>query len=167
MIIERWFNLWCISIHILHLRVMNCIFSLLKTKSIVVNWLWALRVMMSDFNNNFSLAFVIMFSRVSVIVWWMKHLHLSQWEWCRLKSSMISCLQSFLSSSFKREMIENLSVNVVNIEHELKTFKSLSVCVSLSALRVNILIEQMSDSAVFTIHWLNLKHLLMYMHVLN
>ncbi len=32
---------------------------------------------------------------------------------------MINYLQSFLSSSFKQEMIENLSVNVVNSEHEL------------------------------------------------
>jgi len=32
---------------------------------------------------------------------------------------MISCLQSFLSSSFKQEMIEDFSVNVVNSEHEL------------------------------------------------
>ncbi len=46
-------------------------------------------------------------------------------------------------------------------------FKSLSVCVLSSALRVNILIEQMSDSAVSTIHWLNLKCLLTYMHVLD
>ncbi len=34
-------------------------------------------------------------------------------------------------------------------------------------LQVNILIEQMSDSAVFTIHWSSFKHLLMYMHVLD
>ncbi len=46
-------------------------------------------------------------------------------------------------------------------------FKSLSVCILSSALRVNILIEQMSDSIVSTIHWLNLKYLLMYMHVLD
>ncbi len=95
--IERWFDLWCRSIRTLHLRVMNCIFLLLKTRSIVVNWLWASRVIVSDYSNNFSLAFVMMFSRVSVVVWRVKHLRLSQWEWCRLKSSTISCLQSFLS----------------------------------------------------------------------
>ncbi len=38
-IIKRWFNSWCKLMCILHLHVMNCIFSLLKTKSIVVNWL--------------------------------------------------------------------------------------------------------------------------------
>ncbi len=32
---------------------------------------------------------------------------------------MISCSQSFLSSSFKQEMIEDLSVNVVDSESEL------------------------------------------------
>ncbi len=117
--IERWFDFWCRSIRILHLRVMNCIFSLLKTRSIVVNWLWASQVIVSDFSNNFSLVFVMMFSRVSVVVWWVKHLHLFQWEWCRLKSFTISCLQSFLSSLFKWEMIEDFSVNVVNSEHEL------------------------------------------------
>ena len=46
-------------------------------------------------------------------------------------------------------------------------FKSLSIYVLLFALRVNILIEQMSDSAVSTIHWSNFKCLLMYMHVLD
>ena len=46
-------------------------------------------------------------------------------------------------------------------------FKSFSVCVSSSALWVNILIKQMSDSTVSTIHWLSLKCLLMYMHVLD
>ncbi len=39
MIIERWFNSWYKSMHTLHLHIMNCIFSLLKTKSIIVNWL--------------------------------------------------------------------------------------------------------------------------------
>ena len=34
-------------------------------------------------------------------------------------------------------------------------------------LQINILIEQMSDSAVFTVHWLSLKYLLTYMHVLD
>ena len=37
----------------------------------------------------------------------------------------------------------------------------------MSVLQVNILIEQMSDSTVSTIHWSNLKCLLMYMHVLD
>ncbi len=46
-------------------------------------------------------------------------------------------------------------------------FRSFSVCVSSSVLRVNILIEQMSDSAVSTVHWSSLKHLLTYMHVLD
>ncbi len=46
-------------------------------------------------------------------------------------------------------------------------FKSLSICISSSALQVNILIKQMSDSAVSTIHWSNFRHLLMYMHVLH
>ncbi len=129
--------------------------------------MWASRVIMSNFSNNFSLVFVIMFSKVSVIIWWVKHLRFFQWEWCRLKSSIINYLQSFLSSLFKQEMIEDFSVNVINNEHELWMFRSLSVCVSLFALRVNILIEQMSDSAVSTIHWLNLRCLLMYMHVLD
>ncbi len=61
--IEKWFNSWCKSMHILHLHVMNCIFSLLKTKSIVVNWLWVLQVIMSDFSNNFSLTLVIISSK--------------------------------------------------------------------------------------------------------
>ena len=46
-------------------------------------------------------------------------------------------------------------------------FRSFSVCVSSSALWVNILIKQMSDSTVSTIYWLSLKYLLMYMHVLD
>ncbi len=37
--IKRWFNSWCKLMHTLHLHVMNCIFSLLKTRLIVVNWL--------------------------------------------------------------------------------------------------------------------------------
>ncbi len=64
--IERWFNSWCRSMHILHLHVMNCIFSLLKTKSIVVNWLWILQVIVSDFSNNFSLALVMMLSKLLI-----------------------------------------------------------------------------------------------------
>ncbi len=46
-------------------------------------------------------------------------------------------------------------------------FKSFSICVLSSVLQVNMLIEQMFDSTVFTVHWLNLKCLLTYMHVLN
>ncbi len=65
-IIERWFNSWCRLICILHLHVMNCIFSLLKTKSIVVNWLWVLQVIVSDFSNNFSLALVMMSSKLLI-----------------------------------------------------------------------------------------------------
>jgi hypothetical protein len=75
--IKRWFNLWCRLIRILHLHVMNCIFSLLKTKSIIVNWLWASQVIVSDFSNNFSLMFVMMFNRVSIIIWWVKHFRFS------------------------------------------------------------------------------------------
>ncbi len=117
--IERWFDFWCRSVRTSHLRIMNCIFSLLKTKSIVVNWLWASRVIVSDFSNNFSLAFVMVFSRVSAVVCWVKHLRFSQCEWCKLKFSTTSCLQSFLSSLFKREIVENFSVNVMNSELEL------------------------------------------------
>ncbi len=64
--IEKWFNFWCRSMCTLHLRVMNCIFSLLKTKSIVVNWLWVSQVIMSDFSNNFSLMLVMMSSKLSI-----------------------------------------------------------------------------------------------------
>ncbi len=46
-------------------------------------------------------------------------------------------------------------------------FKSLSICISSSVLQVNILIKQMFDSTVFTVHWLSLKYLLTYMHVLD
>jgi len=38
-IIKRWFNSWCKLMCTLHLHVMNCIFSLLKTKSIIVSLL--------------------------------------------------------------------------------------------------------------------------------
>jgi len=41
-IIEKWFNSWCRLMRTLHLHVMNCIFSLLKIKLIVVNWSWIL-----------------------------------------------------------------------------------------------------------------------------
>ncbi len=117
--IERWSDLWCKSIRTSHLHIIDCIFSLLKIKSIVVNWLWVSRVIMSDFSSSSSLAFVMMFSRVSVIVCRVKHLCFSQCEWCRLKSFTTSCLQSFLSSSFKWEIVENLFVNVMNSELEL------------------------------------------------
>ncbi len=75
--IERWFNSWCKSMCILHLHIMNCIFSLLKTKSIVVNWLQALQVIMSDFSNNFSLVLIIMSSKLLITTCWVKHLHFS------------------------------------------------------------------------------------------
>jgi len=117
--IERWFNSWCRLMHILHLHVMNCIFSLLKTRLIVVNWLWVLQVIMSDFSNSFSLMLIMMSSKLLIAAYWVKHLHFFQWEWCKLKSFMISCLQSSLNNSLKREMIEDFFVNVKNSEHEL------------------------------------------------
>jgi len=117
--IERWFNSWCRSMCTSHLHIINCIFSLLKIKSIVVNWLWILQVIMSDFSNNFSLMLIMMSSKLLTAACWVKHLHLSQWEWCRLKSFMISCSQSSLSNSLKQEMIEDFFVNVKNSEHEL------------------------------------------------
>ncbi len=110
--IKRWFNSWCRSMRILHLHVMNCIFSLLKTRLIVVDWLWVLQVIVSDFSNNFSLVLVTTSSKLLIAACWVKHLHSFQWEWCRLKSLMISCLQSSLSSSLKRKMIKDFSVNV-------------------------------------------------------
>ena len=75
--IERWFNSWCKLMCILHLHVMNCIFSLLKTKLIVVNCLWVLRVIVSDFSNNSSLALVTMSSKLLIAAYWVKHFHLS------------------------------------------------------------------------------------------
>ncbi len=53
MTIKRWFNSWCKLMCTLHLHVMNYIFSLLKTRLIVVNWLWVLQVICNDclFNN--------------------------------------------------------------------------------------------------------------------
>jgi len=118
-IIERWSDFWCKLIHTLHLHVINCIFSLLKIKSIIVNWLWILQVIVSDFSSSFSLAFVMMFSRISAIICQVKHLHSFQCEWCRLKSFMANCLQSFLNSLFKREIVESFSVNVINSEFKL------------------------------------------------
>ena len=75
--IERWFNFWCRSMHTLHLRVMNCIFSLLTTKSIVVNWLWILQVIMFDFSNSFNLALVMMLSKLSIAACQVKHFRFS------------------------------------------------------------------------------------------
>ncbi len=46
-------------------------------------------------------------------------------------------------------------------------FRSFNICILLSVLWVNILIKQMFDSTVFIIYWLSLKHLLIYMHVLD
>ncbi len=37
--IERWSNFWCKSVLILHLYIMNWIFSLSNTRFIVVSWL--------------------------------------------------------------------------------------------------------------------------------
>ncbi len=74
MTIERWLDSWCRSVFILHLCIMNCIFSLSNAKFIVVSWLWISLVIMSDSSNNFNLVFIIMFSRVSIAVWWVKHL---------------------------------------------------------------------------------------------
>jgi len=119
MTIKRWFNSWCKSMCTLHLLIMNCIFSLLKTRSIIVNWLWVLQVIVSDFSNNFSLALIMMSSKLLTAACWVKHLCFSQWEWCRLKSFMISCSQSSLSSSLKQEMIKDLFIDVKNSEHKL------------------------------------------------
>ncbi len=46
-------------------------------------------------------------------------------------------------------------------------FKSFNICILQFVLQVNILIEQMFNLAIFTVHWLNFKHLLTYMHVLD
>ncbi len=117
--IERWSDFWCRLILILHLYIMNWIFSLSNAKSIVVSWLWVSLVIMSDSSNSFSLMFVMMSSRASVAMWQVKHLLPSQYEWCRLKSSMISCLQSSLISLFRREIVNDSSVKIIDSEHEL------------------------------------------------
>jgi len=119
MTIKRWLNFWCRLILILHLCIMNWIFLLSNAKFIVVSWLWVSLVIVSDSSNSFSLAFVMMFSRASVAVWWVKHLLLSQCEWCRLKSSTISCSQSSLISSFRQEIVNDSSVKMIDSEHEL------------------------------------------------
>ena len=118
-IIKRWSDFWCKSIHTSHLRVIDCIFSLLKTKFIIINWLWVSRVIMSDFNSSLNLAFVISFSRILIIICRAKHLCFSQCKWCRLKSFTTIYSQSFLSSSFKREIVKSFSVNVMNSELKL------------------------------------------------
>ncbi len=74
MIIERWSNFWCKLILILHLCIMNWIFSLSNAKFIVVNWLWVFLIIMFNLSSNFSLAFVMMFSRAFITMWWVKHL---------------------------------------------------------------------------------------------
>ncbi len=102
-----------------YLHIINCIFSLLKTKFIIINWLWILQVIVSDFSSSLNLAFVMTFSKVLIIICWVKHLHFSQCKWCKLKSFTTSYLQSFLSSSFKREIVESFSVNVMNNELKL------------------------------------------------
>ncbi len=119
MIIERWLNSWCRSVLILHLYIMNCIFLLLNAKFIVVSWLWVFLIIVFNLSNSFSLMFVTMFSKASVIVWWVKHLLSFQYEWCRLKSSMISYLQSSLISSFKQEIVDDSSVKMLDSEHKL------------------------------------------------
>ena len=117
--IERWSDSWCRSVLILHLCIMNCIFSLSNARSIVVSWLWVSLVIVSDSSSNFSFAFVIMFNKASVAVWWVKHLLSSQCEWCRFKSSTINCSQSFLISSFRWEIVDDSSVKMIDSEHEL------------------------------------------------
>ncbi len=86
---------------------------------IVVSWLWVSLVIVSDSSSSFSLAFVMMFSKASVAMWWVKHLLSFQYEWCRLKSSMISCSQSFLISLFRQEIVDDSSVKIIDSEHEL------------------------------------------------
>jgi len=119
MTIERWSNSWCRSVLILHLCIMNCIFSLSNAKFIVVSWLWVSLVIVSDSSNSFNLAFIMMFSRASVTVWWVKHLLSLQCEWCMLKSFTISCLQSSLISLFRREIVNDSFVKMMNNEHKL------------------------------------------------
>ncbi len=92
MTIERWSNSWCRSVLILHLYIMNCIFLLLNARFIVVSWLWIFLVIMFNSSNSFNLTFVMMFSKASITMWWVKHLLSFQCEWCMLKSFIISCL---------------------------------------------------------------------------
>ena len=117
--IERWSDLWCRSILILHLYIMNWIFSLSNTRFIVVSWLWVFLVIVSDSSSSFSLAFIMMFSRAFIAVWWIKHFLPSQCKWCRLKSSTINYSQFSLISSFRREIVNDSSVKMINSEHEL------------------------------------------------
>ena len=117
--IERWSDFWCRSVFILHLYIMNWIFLLSNAKFIVVSWLWVSLVIVFNSSNSFSLVFITMFSKTSVTVWWIKHLLSSQYEWCRLKSSTISCLQSSLISSFRWEIVDDFSVKMIDSEHEL------------------------------------------------
>ncbi len=104
--IKRWSNFWCKLIFILHLYIMNWIFLLSNAKFIVVSWLWVFLIIMFNSSNSFSLAFIMMFSRASVAVWWVKHFLSSQCKWCRLKFSTINCLQSSLISSFRWEIVD-------------------------------------------------------------
>ena len=66
--IERWSNLWCRSILILHLYIMNWIFSLSNARFIVVSWLWVSLVIVSDSSSSSSLAFIIMSSKAFITV---------------------------------------------------------------------------------------------------
>lgn len=77
MMIERWSNSWCRSMCILHLHILNYVFSLLKTKSIFVNWLWVLQVIMSNFSSNSSLALIMMLSKLLIVACWVKDFHFS------------------------------------------------------------------------------------------
>ena len=63
--------------------------------------------------------FIMMFSRTLIAVWWIKYLLSFQYEWCKLKFFIISCLQSSLISSFKQEIVDDSSVKMINNEHEL------------------------------------------------
>ncbi len=119
MIIKRWSNFWCKLIFILHLYIMNWIFSLLNAKFIVVNWLWVFLVIVFNSSNNFNLMFITMFSRISITMWWIKHLLSSQCKWCRLKSFTINCLQSSLINSFKWEIVNDSSMKMIDSEHKL------------------------------------------------
>ena len=119
MTIERWSDFWCRLILILHLCIMNWIFLLSNARFIVVSWLRIFLVIVPDSSSSSSLAFVMMSSRAFIAVWWVKHLLPSQYEWCRLKSSTTSCSQSSLISSFRREIVDDSSVKMIDSEHEL------------------------------------------------
>ncbi len=64
--IKRWSDFWCKLILILHLCIMNWIFSLSNAKFIAMSWLWVSLIIVSDSSSNLSLVFVMMFSKVSI-----------------------------------------------------------------------------------------------------